>query len=228
MQFISTNRLFAILPLLLFLVAGCVSEPTRYENTTEKLVLPQAPPGTKRVRIALIRFRDLTGRRGYLMEPATAQLTTLLLGTGYFDVIEPSLVENIIPEQGSVSTESLAKLKEKHGAELFLTGSLTNFEVKERSSGFCLLFGLLGSYNKREYIVETGMDYRLVRVPEAEIARAGAIENRRVDTSKAAGFLLSYGGNDQRVLASNSGKLLRYALRDMVVELVETLPATRR
>ena len=223
----STISFFALAIVSLLIAGGCVSEPTRYESTTEKLVLPQAPPGTKKTRIALIRFRDLTGRRGYLMEPATAQLTTLLLQTGYFDVIEPSLVENIIPEQSAVSTENLAKLREKHGAELFLTGSLTNFEIKERRSGFCLLFGLLGSYNKREYIVETGIDYRVVSVPEAEIAKAGAIENRRVDTSKAAGFLLSYGGNDQRVLASNSGKLLRYALRDLTVELVQALPARR-
>ncbi len=216
------------LVLMLLLLGACAAQPTRYENTTEKLVLPQAPAGTTKIRVALIRFRDLTGRRGYMVEPATAQLVSLMLQTGYFEVIEPSLVENIIPDQTAVSTESLAKLREKHGAELFLTGSLTNFEVREQSSGFCLLFGLLGSYSKREYMVEAGIDYRLVRVPDAEIAKAGTIENRRVDTSKAAGVLLSYGGTDQKVLASNSGRLLRYALRDLTVELVNALPGIRR
>lgn len=204
--------------------SACVSQPTRYENTTQDLTVPQAPPGTKRVRVALIRFRDMTGRRGYLMEPATAQLTSLMLRTGYFDIIEPSLVENIIPDQSAVSLEKLALLKEKHGADLFLTGSLTNFEVREKGSGFCLLFGLLGSYNKREYIVETGIDYRLVSVPGADIIKADSVENRRVDTSKAAGILLSYGGSDTRVLQSNSGKLIRHALRDLTVSLVESLP----
>lgn len=220
------NRLLAIaiiLPLTLALT-HCVSQPTRYENTTETVTVTQAPAGYKKIRVALVNFRNLTGK-DYIVEPATARLTGLMLQSGYFDVIEPSLVENLVAGQKEISPEKLQQLRDKFGAEYFLTGSLTNFEVREKSSGFCLLFGLLGAQKTREYIVEAAIDYRLVTTPEGKIADAGLVENRRTDTSRHAAFLFSSGGSDIRVLRSSSGKLLGYALRDMLEKIISRLPA---
>ncbi|MCB1165096.1 MAG: hypothetical protein KDK37_12100 [Leptospiraceae bacterium] len=212
----------AIPVLLVALLAGqCMSpQPTRYENTTEKIDLPRAPVGTEKIKVALLPFRDLTGK-AFLVEPATAQLTTMLLQTGYFEVIEPGFIENTIGTQKDLSPEKLQLIKEKFGAQILITGTLTNFEVRKNRSGFCLLFGLLGSYNKEEYIVETGIDYRILGVPDANIRDAGAIENQRTDTSQAAGVLFSYSGASTDILKSSGGKLLRYAMADLVLRIIQ-------
>ncbi|MCB1137246.1 MAG: hypothetical protein KDK23_00765 [Leptospiraceae bacterium] len=207
--------------ILLVGFAQCMSpQPTQYENTTEKIDLPQAPIGTEKVKVALVPFRDLTGK-SFLVKPATAQLTTMLLQTGYFEVIEPGFVENIVGSQTELSPEKLAELREKFDADVLLTGTLTNFEVRKNKSGFCLLFGILGSYNKEEYIVETGIDFRLISIPEGKILDAGAVENRRTDTSQAAGILFSSTGASTTILQSSGGKLLRYAMADLILRIVQ-------
>lgn len=214
-------RLGVMLSIFALVFTQCMSpQPTQYENTTEKIDLPRAPIGTKKVKVALVPFRDATGK-SFLVKPATAQLTTMLIQTGYFEVIEPGFVENVIGSQSELTPENLKILKEKFGADIVLTGTLTNFEVRKNESGFCLLFGLLGSYQKEEYIVETGIDYRVTDIDTAAILDAGAVENRRTDTSKAAGVLFSYSGASTDILQSSGGKLLRYAMADLVLRIVQ-------
>lgn len=202
--------------LIMALAAGCLTpQPTKYETVEEKVEVLRAPAGQVKRKVALVNFRNLTDK-SYLVQPATAQLVSLMIQSGYFEVIEPTLVESVISAQDQITTEKLQTLKEKFGAEYFLTGSLTNFEVKENTSATCLLLGLLGSRSTKDYVVETAIDYRFVSVPDARILKADAVENRRTDSSSSTGFLLSSAGTDVRVLQSSGGKLLRYALRDMV------------
>lgn len=219
------GRLLATLALLLALGGGaCISpQPTQYESTETNLDIPRAPAGTERVKVALITFRNQTGRE-FLVAPATSQLTSIMFQSGYFDVLEPTLVESVIRNQSEVTPENLQKLQERFGAQYFLTGTLTNFEIKRQSSGFCLFFGLLGSQRTEEYIVETGIDYRLVRVPDGKLLDANVVENRRVDTSKSAGILFSGGGYETSVLQASGGKLLRHAMADLTEKLVANLP----
>ncbi|MCB1314865.1 MAG: hypothetical protein KDK27_02875, partial [Leptospiraceae bacterium] len=193
-----TSRFFRMIISLTAIVlisasgAACLTpQETQYETTDSNIEVPQAPPGTRRVKIALINFRNQTGRN-FLVDPATAQLTSLMVSSGYFEVIEPSLVESVIQTQSDITPEKLQILKERYGAEYFLTGTLTNFEVQEKSQGSCLF--LIGSHRKSEYIVETAIDYRLVSVPDAGIVAANAVENRRVDTSEAAGVFIYHTG----------------------------------
>lgn len=217
-------RMSKAIAISLFVALGmvqCMSpQPTQYENTTEKLDLPQAPVGTEKVKVALVPFRDLTGK-SFLVKPATAQLTTMLIQTGYFEVIEPGFVENIVGSQQDLSPEKLEILRDKFGADVLITGTLTNFEVRKNKSGFCLLFGILGSYQKEEYIVETGIDFRMIDIPDGKILDAGAVENRRTDTSRAAGILFSGTGASTDILQSSGGKLLRYAMADLILRIVQ-------
>ena len=211
----------------LALVAGpaCLSpQPTRYEKTETAVEIRRAPAGTRKVKVALVNFRNQTGR-DFLVEPATAQLTTLMIRSGYFEIIEPSFVESVVKDQGALSPEKLAELNERFGAEYFLTGTLTNFEIRKTESGFCLILPFIGSRNKSEYIVETGIDFRMVTAPEGKIAIADVVENRRSDSSESATILFVGQGQSTNVLKSSGGTLLRYAMRDMVEKLIDSLPA---
>jgi curli biogenesis system outer membrane secretion channel CsgG len=202
---------------------GCLTpQPTKYETVEERVEVLRAPAGTVKKKVALVNFRNLTDK-SYLVQPATAQLVSLMVQSGYFEVIEPTLVESVISAQDQVTTEKLQTLKDKFGADYFLTGSLTNFEVKESSSATCLLLGLLGSRSTKEYTVETAIDYRFVSVPSAQILSADVVENKRTDSSSSTGILLSSAGTDVRVLQSSGGKLLRYSLRDMVNRLTKEM-----
>lgn len=210
--------------LLLFTGMSCTTpQPTQYQTLKNTIEITRAPAGTVPKKIALISFKDTTNQ-GYLVKPATSQLTSLMVKSKYFQIIEPTLVESIIKEQKDVTPEKLQEIKDKFGAEYFLTGTLTNFEIRETSSGTCIFFGLLWSNQKKEYIVETGIDYRMVSLatlPNAKIISADLVENSRTDTSKSAGLLFSQSGHSTRVKQSSGGKLLRYAMRDMVEKLIE-------
>lgn len=226
------KHITAILSILI-LVGGlhtaCMSpQPTQYETIESKIEVPRAPAGTTPVKVALISFKDTT-EKGFLVKPATSQLTSLMVRSGYFQVIEPTLVESVIRTQADVTPEKLQEVRDKFGAQYFLTGTLTNFEIRETKSGTCLLFGLLWSNQTREYIVETGIDYRLVslkELPNARIVSADSVENQRTDTSKAAGVLFSQSGYSTRIRQSSGGKLLRYAMRDVLIKLIEDIPRT--
>lgn len=223
----NTLSLFLISALVLGPLMACVSpQPTQYETVESKIEVPQAPAGTTPVKVALISFKDTTDK-GFLVKPATSQLTSLMVRSGYFQVIEPTLVESVIRTQADVTPEKLQEVRDKFGAQYFLTGTLTNFEVRETQSGTCLLLGILWSNQTKEYIVETGIDYRMVslsELPNARIISADAVENKRTDTSKSAGILFSQSGYSTRIKQSSGGKLLRYAMRDVVTKLIEDMP----
>lgn len=216
-----------VLAATLFAGPACLSpQPTRYEttDTAQKIDVRRAPPGTRKVKVALVNFRNQTGR-DFLVSPATAQLTTMMLRSGYFDIIEPSFVESVVKNQGQLSPEKLVELNERFGAEYFLTGTLTNFEIRKTESGFCLILPFIGSRQQSDYIVETGIDFRMVSAPEGNIAVADVVENRRTDSSESAAILFVGQGQSTKVLQSSGGTLLRYAMRDMVEKLIDSLPA---
>ena len=204
---------------------ACLSpQPTRYESTETVIDVPRAPAGTRKVKVALVNFRNQTGR-DFLVDPATAQLTTMMIRSGYFEIIEPSFVESVVSGQSQLRPEKLNELHERFGAEYFLTGTLTNFEIRKTESGFCVILPFLASGKDSEYIVETGIDFRMVTAPEGRIAIADVVENRRSDNSESATILFVSQGQSTSVLKSSGGKLVRYAMRDMVVKLIESLPA---
>ena len=210
---------------LAFITACATPQPTQYQTLDNTIDVTRAPAGHIPKVVALIHFKDATNQN-FLVKPATSQLTSLMVQSGYFQVVEPTLVESIIKDQSEVTPEKLALIKEKYKADYFLTGTLTNFEIRETSSGTCLLLGLLWSNQKREYIVETGIDYRLVSLdtlPNARIVSANAIENSRTDTSQSAGILFSKTGSSTKIKQSSGGKLLRYAMRDTVEKIISDL-----
>lgn len=220
------NIVWPCITAIFALGVACTSpQPTQYQTIADKVEVTRAPQGTTPVRVALISFRDSTNQ-GFLVKPATAQLTSLMVRSGYFQVIEPSLVESIIKTQDDITPEKLAEVKEKFQAQFFLTGTLTDFEIRETQSGTCLLLGLLWSNQKKEYIVETGIDYRMVSLeslPNPKIVSADSVANSRTDTSTSAGLLFSQTGSSVRIKQSSGGKLLRYALKDVVEKLIDDL-----
>ena len=126
-----------------------------------------------KVRVAVLNFEN-NSTWGYwgdnLGAAAADELTTQLFRSGEFSVIERAQLAAILAEQdfgasGAVNASTAAQLGQLLGAQLILTGSITQFSI-ERQSG---KFGRLGgSYSRAESIV----DVRLVNTTTGEIMLA--------------------------------------------------------
>ncbi len=98
---------------------------------------------------------------------AADELTTQLLQTGKFTVIERAQLAAVLGEQdlgasGRVTSATAAKVGELLGVQLLFTGSITQFSVQRTSIGFR---GIGGSYSNAESV----LDVRLINTTSGEI-----------------------------------------------------------
>ena len=137
-------------------------------------------PVVAQTRVAVLNFEN-NSTWGYwgdrLGEAAADELVTQLFRTGAFSVIERSQLAAVLAEQdlgasGAVDPATAARIGQLLGAQLILTGSITQFSIERRSGGFRRL-GL--SVSRAESIV----DVRLVNTTTGEIMLAESGEGRK-------------------------------------------------
>jgi curli biogenesis system outer membrane secretion channel CsgG len=133
-----------------------------------------AAPGTAlaqaKVRVAVMGFAN-NSQWSYwgdnLGWAAADELTTQLVQSGKYTVIERAQLDAILQEQnlgasGAVTAATAAKVGKLLGAQLILTGSITQFSIQRTSVGFR---GVGGSYSN----AESKMDVRLVNTETGEV-----------------------------------------------------------
>jgi len=131
-------------------------------------------------RVAVMNFENNSTWRYWgdnLGRAAADELVTQLFRTGDFSVIERSQLEAILAEQdlgvsGAVDASTAAKIGQLLGAQLILTGSITQFSI-ERTSG---RFGFIGGSVSR---AESVLDVRLVDTTTGQILLAENGEGRK-------------------------------------------------
>ncbi len=137
-------------------------------------------PVVAQPRVAVLNFENNSTWRYWgdrLGEAAADELVTQLFQTGAFSVIERSQLAAVLAEQdlgasGAVDTTTAARIGQLLGAQLILTGSITQFSIERRSGGFRRL-GL--SVSRAESIV----DVRLVNTTTGEIMLAESGEGSK-------------------------------------------------
>lgn len=153
--------LSSILLSLSFILSGCTEfmNPTKVTSTSPQTVAqaqaePYAGPKT---RVAVMSFENKTGT--YYQREATyssgkyketsgdpigngmaEQLTTALVQTGAFIVLERQAIQDILKEQelgasGRIKGETAAKIGEVEGAEFLVYGAVTEFEGNQAEIG---------------------------------------------------------------------------------------------
>ena len=123
-----------------------------------------------KVRVAVLNFENNSTWRWWgdnLGSAAADELTTQLVNSGRFTVIERAQLAAIMAEQnlgasGRVTADSAAKIGKLLGAQLLLTGSITQFSIERTSAGFR---GIGGSISN----AESKMDIRLVNTETGEV-----------------------------------------------------------
>jgi curli biogenesis system outer membrane secretion channel CsgG len=131
--------------------------------------MPMSAQGAK-PRVAIMNFENNSTWRWWgdnLGAAAADELTTQLVQSGQFTVIERAQIESILREQdfgasGRVNTATASKIGQLLGVQLILTGSITQFSVERRSIGFR---GIGGSYSN----AESKLDVRLINTDTGEV-----------------------------------------------------------
>jgi curli biogenesis system outer membrane secretion channel CsgG len=167
-------------------------------------------------RVAVMNFENNStwsywGDR--LGEAAADELVTQLLKTGSYRMIERSQLAAVLAEQdlgasGAVDASTAANIGRLLGAQLILTGSITQFSIETVSGGFR---GLGGSRSKAQTI----LDVRLVDTTTGEILVA---ENGQGEKTWGGGFFR--GANLERDFDAG---VAQEALRPAIEQVAETL-----
>lgn len=206
----STRRSFRILPLAAALLAASG-------------ILPAPAEAQPRPRIAVVGFENNSSFNAWgdrLGLAAQDELTTQLVRSGAFSVIERAQLEQILNEQrlgmsGAVDPRTAARIGEILGVNYVLMGSITQFSI-ERHEG--RLGPVSASYSEAESI----LDVRVVDVNSAEILMvADGVGRRRFG---GAGYRdIDYRRNFDQGVAQEA---LRPAVEQTVEKLVEARTTT--
>src|SRR5574337_597031 len=183
------------------LLAGCAQMPV--SERAELAVQPLYPPydGLKK-RLAVIRFENkvktpIPDASWNIGEGLSEMLTTELFKTSRFIMVERAALGDVVKEQelgqtGLVRKETAAKVGELLGAQLLITGAVTEFEAQ--SGGGAGGFGYGGfALNLQVQNAHVGVDIRLIDSSTGQILKSFNAD------AKAQSTGLGFSGNVQGV-----------------------------
>ncbi|MFA6455589.1 MAG: CsgG/HfaB family protein [Bacteroidota bacterium] len=177
-------------------------------------------------RVAVSVFEDRSGS-GYnhLGSGVADMLTTALVKSGKFIVIERQELEKVLEEQklgesGLVTPESAPKVGKLLGAELFVVGSVSEFGTKESNIGgnVPLFGGALKTKTARAVV-----DVRLVNTTTGEIIAAETKEGSESTTGVAVRYEDIDFNNMDSWDDTDAGKAAREAVNGVVELITENM-----
>ena len=241
----------AVLGGLLCFATGCAN--TGESASRDKLTAnvgnyapPPAALGDDKPRVGVPPFRvdNASGVKNTSALPSLAadQMTTLLMRSGRFDVIERAQVEQALDEQnmeGIVRPDQMAKAGQAMGVDYLLIGKVTNFRVKQDQTKTGLNLGGIGGavgggrfgagnsgfdQKKQRITTECGVDIRLIDPTTLKVAVAHFGEFKRTDSAGALGIsVLGIGANadaEVSIEEDDAGKILRLAFDDALRKMM--------
>ncbi|MCU0606564.1 MAG: CsgG/HfaB family protein [Candidatus Edwardsbacteria bacterium] len=191
----------------------------------------QEKTGGLKKRLAVMDFEDKTGHGGWHIGSGMADmLTTALVKSGKFMVIERQQLEKVMKEQalgqsGAVTAQSAAQVGKLLGVELMVMGSVNEFGEKESKVGGGVggrLSGKLGGFNRvgvESKTARVGTDIRLVNTTTGEIVAAEGVAEEETKKGLDVGHDEFSFSNDAGWDQTLSGKATRKVV-NKVVELV--------
>jgi curli biogenesis system outer membrane secretion channel CsgG len=212
----------------LTLCAGFAS--AQQEPTPAPKIEPHRP------RLAILPFKNKTGVP-HLGEISSDVLTTILLPTKRFVIVEREQLDVIMAEQDlgaskAVSRETLAKIGQLTGAEWVLMGSATRFEITQSRSGIGLGYKGYGvNLGSGKLRVDMGVDARIVNTTTGEVLYADRAEASRTETAEALGLSvkkIQVGGEAAtQIDRSNGGEQMTFVLEKLAEKLLRQIDASK-
>ncbi len=149
-------------------------------------------------RLAVSNFEDKSGNSWYKHDLGSGMadmLTTSLFKTGKFNMVERQAVNKVMEEQalgasGAVTQGSAAKLGKILGTSAIITGSVTEFGVKDGGGKIGglggMTKGLVSSFGVKSNTARVGIDLRIVDTTTGEILLAESASGE--ETSRSVDF----------------------------------------
>ena len=173
-----------------------------------------------KARIAVSRFSDKTGKgwwTGQIGDGMADMLTTALFNTNRYIVLERQTLQDVMSEQdlgasGRIKKETAAPIGKIEGAELLVTGAVTEYEPGSSGVGGGLggagrvIGGILGGIKKSHIAI----DLRVVDTRTSRIVAATTVEGSATDISGLGGLA---GGNIGGGLGAWHNQPIEKALR---------------
>ncbi|MFH1230099.1 MAG: CsgG/HfaB family protein [Planctomycetota bacterium] len=225
--------LIGVTAVMVFSLMSCGVTGVQSSYTVDKTPVTtyNPPPAALKVkRIAVLPFKDKTTNspiKGDVGSMAVDQLTTLLVNSDRFAVIERERIDALLTEQGLagkgvVDSATAAQLGKVLGAELVFTGAVTNWEVKESKSG---TFILIGGSNEKAIDIDLAVDGRIIDTTTSQIYVADSGEIKRQEKVSSSSILGFAPGGYIRLDQSVAGKQLRLALDAMLSKMIPKVDA---
>jgi len=248
-------RFFVFVALFMVLV-GCATSQSVSTAPSGPTIQPagnkssQTPPvlskytGPKK-RIAVLKFDAAGASAGQYVGwdigvGLAAELTTALVNSGYFIVVERAELAGVLREQEMglqkiVSKETAAQVSRVLGAQLLIRGSITEFDQRAGGGGLRLgagtgMFGGAVGGQTTEGIV--GMDVRLIDTTSGQV-----IQSHRAEAKVSAAGIsadinirqVTFGGDkfNKTVLGQATRKAIEQAVA-FIIKAMEPVPWTGR
>jgi len=158
-------------------------------------------------------------------------LTTTLVKSGKFSVIEREKIEKVMKEQafgasGAVNAQTAAKIGQILGVQYIVTGSVTEFGIKESKLGVGNLGSILpfgGGVETKTNTAKVAIDIRMIDTSSAEILKAEKGEGEEsstgvsIDLSAVPSVDFGKDGFDETVI----GKAVRKAIENVARPIFE-------
>jgi curli biogenesis system outer membrane secretion channel CsgG len=233
---------------------GCAGtkESASKDKLTENVGRYTPPPSSVRdedkpkVGVPAFAIQQVPGNFGgnktQLEGNAADQMTTLLVETDRFNVIERAQLEQILKEQdmeGIVRGDQIPKAGQVKGTDYLLLGKVTNFRVRQAQTKSGVDVGGIGGmvggnkfgsgstgFDKKNQQIRTevGVDIRLVDTTTGQIVVAKKGEFNRTDSADALGIsVFGMGGHSDAQMTieeDDAGRILRLAFDDAVRQML--------
>ncbi len=218
--------LISVVSLSLVLPTMAVEIPNSRQS--EPIFISQAQT-KKRVAVMDFDFSSISNPSILSSFPGIAKgtsdmLVNSLVNTGAYSVIERSQIEAILAEQnlgasGAVNVSTAAEIGKILGVKYIILGSVTQFDIQEKNSGFSV-GGLFGS-KKRKVQTNVQLNARIIDTGTAEILGAfegqGSMEQKDSSTSVVGVGGGSTTDNQQQLLTEST----RMAINEITTQLSE-------
>jgi curli biogenesis system outer membrane secretion channel CsgG len=197
-----TKTLFALLGVIVLIVwlCGCESMTTPTAHVTSGTGGPSIAEAQAesyngpKARIAISRFTDKTGKgwwTGEIGDGMTEMLSTALFNTNRYIVLERQTLQDVMAEQdlgaaGRIKKETAAPIGQIEGAELLVTGAVTEFEPGSSGIGMGIgggrrmvgvFGGILGGIRKSHVAI----DLRVIDTRTSRLVAATSVEGTATD-----------------------------------------------
>lgn len=247
-------RRFGVLATLAALLSACATaepEPAgaaglaQAQGAPAGVAAPPPPPQGPKKRVAVVRFENVGKFAAAYGDwdiggGLAAQLTTALIESGHFVVVERAALGDVLREQEMglekvVSKETAARVGQVLGAQLLVKGAVTEFEQSAEGGGLRLGIGLPGvavGGGGNTVSAQVGIDLRLIDTSTAQVVRSVRADGKAARRGIAATIdvrQVSFGGDAFK--ATPLGHATREAIQRavlMIQAVMERMPWTGR